>query len=316
MVNNLVYTILFIVYLFHNANSQTISARAFTDKLEYQVGDYINYSIEISHNEDLKVSKPTLAEFAKDIDVIRNEEPVIEEIQGIKKIIYRFIISKYDSADVTIPPIPVTYQLGSDTTSMEVLTNHVQFIVRTLPVVTSAEIKDVKPPIVIPMGLLIILLILIAILIAIVVALYLYRRNQKKKQKKIERKRVYIIPPHVKALSELHILEDKKLWQQGLVKEYHTSITEIIRHYFEDRFKILAIESSTTEIMEQLTRVVLPENICRTVNDFLNNADLVKFAKYKPLPVVNEDMMKQAVDIVENTVPVKLENSTREKVNV
>jgi len=150
----------------------------------------------------------------------------------------------------------------------------------------------------------------------IILALYLYRRHKKKKQKKGERKRVYIIPPHVKALTELHALEEKKLWQQGLIKEYHSSITEIIRRYFEDRFKILALESSTTEILEQLTRVVLPENIYRTINDFLNNADLVKFAKYKPLPVVNEEMMKQAVDVVENTVPVKFENSSREKVNV
>jgi len=206
--------------------------------------------------------------------------------------------------------------MGKDTTSLTVETNSVQFIVRTLPVNTQLEIKDVKPPIVIPMALLTILLIMLAILLLILLALYLYRRNQKKKRKRVERKRVYVIPPHVKALTELHALEDKKLWQQGFIKEYHSGITEIIRRYFEDRFKILALESSTTEIMDQLTRVVLPENIYRTVSDFLNNADLVKFAKYKPLPSVNEEMMKQAVDIVENTVPVKFENSNREKVNV
>ena len=316
MVKYLVLSILIIVLSFGSSNSQTISARAFSDKSEYQVGDYINYTIEISHNYDLRVLKPALGELAKDIDVIKTDDPIVEETQGIKKIIYRFIVSKYDSADVTIPPIPILYQMGKDTTSLTVETNSVQFLVRTLPVNTQLEIKDVKPPIVIPMELLTILLILLAILLLILLALYLYRRNQKKKRKRVERKRVYVIPPHVKALTELHALEDKKLWQQGFIKEYHSGITEIIRRYFEDRFKILALESSTTEIMDQLTRVVLPENIYRTVSDFLNNADLVKFAKYKPLPSVNEEMMKQAVDIVENTVPVKFENSNREKVNV
>ncbi len=296
--------------------SQTISAHAFTDKSNYEVGDYINYTIEISHNYDLKVPKPPLAEIAKGIEVINSDEPVVEEYQGVKKIIYRFIVAKYDSADATVPPIPVTYKMGNDTTSYEVLTNPVQFVVRTLPVVTSAEIKDIKAPIVISMDLLTILLILLAVLLLILLALYLYRRNQKKKKKKAARKRVYVIPPHVKALSELHALEDKKLWQQGLVKEYHSSITEIIRRYFEDRFKILALESSTTEIMEQLTRVILPQDIFKKVSDFLNNADLVKFAKYKPLPAVNEEMMGQAIDIVENTVPVKFENSHKEKANV
>ena len=316
MVKYLILSILIIVLSFGSSNSQTISARAFSDKSEYQVGDYINYTIEISHNYDLRVLKPALGELAKDIDVIKTDDPIVEETQGVKKIIYRFIVSKYDSADVTIPPIPILYQMGKDTTSLTVETNSVQFLVRTLPVNTQLEIKDVKPPIVIPMALLTILLIMLAILLLILLALYLYRRNQKKKRKRVERKRVYVIPPHVKALTELHALEDKKLWQQGFIKEYHSGITEIIRRYFEDRFKILALESSTTEIMDQLTRVVLPENIYRTVSDFLNNADLVKFAKYKPLPSVNEEMMKQAVDIVENTVPVKFENSNREKVNV
>ena len=68
--------------------------------------------------------------------------------------------------------------------------------------------------------------------------------------------------------------------------------------------------------MDQLTRVVLPDNIYQTVGQFLSNADLVKFAKYKPMPVVNEEMMKQAVNIVENTVPVQFENSNKEKASV
>jgi hypothetical protein len=37
--------------------------------------------------------------------------------------------------------------------------------------------------------------------------------------------------------------------------------------------------------------------------NFLTNADLVKFAKFSPLSSVNEEMMKQAVDIVEKTKP-------------
>ncbi len=311
------YIIIYLIFFSYcSLYSQTISARASADKSNYEVGDYINYTIEISHNQNLTVFKPPLAEVAKEIEVIISDEPVVEELQGVKKIIYRFIIAKYDSADVIVPPIPVTYKMGNDTTSYEVLTNAVQFSVRTLPVVTSAEIKDIKPPIVMSMDLLTILLILLAVLLLILLALYLYKRNQKKKKKKAARKRVYIIPPHVKALSELHALEDKKLWQQGLIKEYHSSITEIIRRYFEDRFKILALESSTTEIMEQLTRVILPQDIFKKVSDFLNNADLVKFAKYKPLPAVNEEMMGQAIDIVENTVPVKFENSHKEKANV
>jgi hypothetical protein len=55
--------------------------------------------------------------------------------------------------------------------------------------------------------------------------------------------------------------------------------------------------------MQQLKRVPSAENILNITNEFLNNADLVKFAKFIPLHSVNEVMMKQAKDIVNSTIP-------------
>jgi hypothetical protein len=55
--------------------------------------------------------------------------------------------------------------------------------------------------------------------------------------------------------------------------------------------------------MQQLRKVPGAENILNITNEFLNNADLVKFAKFIPLPSVNEEMMKQAREIVNNTIP-------------
>lgn len=312
-----IYLIALVVLgVFYNINSQDISSRAYTDKTDYEIGDYIFYAIEVSHSQNLRVFKPVLSNYLKNVEVLKSEEPLVTESKGKKQIIYKYIISVYDSADVVIPPIPITFQTGRDTTSFYVSTNAVQFSVRSLKINTTEEIKDVKPPITIPMDLLVIVIIIAAVLIAALLSFYYYKKNQKKKQKQLTRKRIYIIPPHVKALTELHSLEEQKLWQQGLVKEYHSKITEIIRRYFEDRFHILALESSTSEIMEQLTRVVLPEKIYNTVGDFLNNADLVKFAKFQPLPSINEEMMRQAINIVENTIPLQTESVNKEKVNV
>ena len=316
MVKKFVFTILIIFFSVSSFYTQTITAEAFTDKTEYQVGDYIYYTIEVPHDANLSVNQPELEKYSNEIDVIRAEAPVVEDVNGSKKIVYRFIVSKYDSGDVSIPAIPIIYHFGKDTTSFITSTNPIQILVRTLPVNTQTEIKDVKPPIVISMDVLTLILILLGLIILILIALYFYRKNQKKKKKKVLRKKVFVVPAHVKALTALNNLAEKKLWQQGFVKEYHSSITEILRRYFEERFKILALESSTTEIMQQLTRVVLQDNIYQTVKEFLDNADLVKFAKYQPLPNVNEEMMKQAVDIVENTVPLSLENQKKEKVNV
>ncbi|MCH7723804.1 MAG: hypothetical protein IIC76_10825 [Bacteroidetes bacterium] len=63
------------------------------------------------------------------------------------------------------------------------------------------------------------------------------------------------------------------------------------------------MELTTTESMLQLSSIKEAENISDLTFNFLTNADLVKFAKFKPLESVNNEMMTQANDIVQNTIP-------------
>ena len=68
--------------------------------------------------------------------------------------------------------------------------------------------------------------------------------------------------------------------------------------------------------MQQLHKVSAAEKILEETNQFLNNADLVKFAKFNPLPSVNDEMMKQAKDIVTKTIPKEPEKVAEEVQNV
>ena len=99
-------------------------------------------------------------------------------------------------------------------------------------------------------------------------------------------------------------------------KEYHSNITGIVRNYFEERFKLPALELTTTEQMQQLKKVSAAEIIFEETNKFLNNADLVKFAKFIPIASVNEEMMKQAKEIVNKTIPTEIEKVEEELQNV
>ena len=110
------------------------------------------------------------------------------------------------------------------------------------------------------------------------------------------------LPSYITALNNLHQLEEEKLWQKGRVKEYHSRITEIIRKYFEDRFYLPALELTTTEALNRLRNRHDTNEILKTTEEFLNNADLVKFAKYNPVPDLNNEIMKQAYEIVEKTI--------------
>jgi hypothetical protein len=142
--------------------------------------------------------------------------------------------------------------------------------------------------------------------IAVVIILasyFLYKRYKKKKAEQPVKQEIIKVPAYIRALQSLEELERQKLWQQGRVKDYHSDITGIIRNYFEERFKLPALELTTRESLDRLKLVRDAKQILEQTDKFLNNADLVKFAKFVPIASVNEEMMSQAKEIVNNTIP-------------
>lgn len=306
-----------LIFLFvSELSAQSVSALASVDSSNYLVGDYINYTIEVRSDKKIQIITPLIRDSLKNVEVIKEFEPVLKEEKNINSTIFAFTISYYDSASVTIPPVAIRYKVSGDNAEKVVLSNPVTFTVRTVPVQPQAEIKDVKEPLLIPLDWRFILLIALLVLIISALSFYFYRRYKQKKLEQPVKKKIIRIPAHVRALNALDELETQQLWQKGKVKEYHSIITGIIRGYFEERFKLPALELTTSEQMEQLRRVSSAKNILEETEQFLNNADLVKFAKFIPMPSVNEEMMKQARKIVEDTIPKEPELAEAEVENV
>ena len=292
---------------------QSITARASVDSTDYLVGDFIHYSLEVKYFKDLLVTLPFIRDSLKHLEIIKESEPVITEDEIYKTAIYNFTLSYYDSADISIQPIAVKFKLSENDSIRTILSNPVSFTVHTVEVDLQAEIKDIKSPLTIPLDWKFIALIVLFSLAVIVALYFLYRRYKKKKSEQPVEKKIYKIPAYIKALQSLENLEKQQLWQQGKVKDYHSDITGIIRNYFEERFKLPALELTTRESIERLKRVRDGSHILETTDKFLNNADLVKFAKFNPMASVNEEMMIQAKEIVNHTIP-KVPEAVEEKV--
>jgi len=307
MVNILKTYFIIALLLFSKISAQSISALASVDSRNYLVGDYITYTLEVRSDKNIQIVSPFIRDSLKKVEIIRELVPVISEDNEVKSTTFGFIISYYDSASVNISPIAVRYKNPGESEEKVILSNPVTFTVNKVVVQQQADIKDVKDPIVIPLDWKFILLIALIGLILFAAAFYFYRRYKKKKAEQPVKKKIIRILAHTRALTALDTLEREQLWQKGRVKEYHSNITGIIRGYFEERFKLPALELTTTEQIQQLEKVSTSENILVETNQFLNNADLVKFAKFIPLPSVNEEMMKQAKDIVNKTIPKESE---------
>jgi replicative DNA helicase len=155
----------------------------------------------------------------------------------------------------------------------------------------------------------------IAILL-LIIGYFIYRKyfkNKPEPQIKIKEEKIL---SHQLALRKLDELEREELWQKGFVKEYHSRITEIIREYFEKQFGLPALELTTTESLNLLSKHPQGIKVLDITSQFLNNADLVKFAKFVPLENVNREMMQQARNIVKKTISVQKENEAIEVANV
>ena len=86
-------------------------------------------------------------------------------------------------------------------------------------------------------------------------------------------------------------------------------LSDIIREYLEERFSLPATRQTTDEFMATLGNYRLPLSVVQRQNlrDFLNSADLVKFAKAAPDPVLLENAVNKADELVVSTEPAENE---------
>jgi hypothetical protein len=181
--------------------------------------------------------------------------------------------------------------------------------VQTIPVDTALAIKDIKEPLSAPLTLREILpFIIIALIIfgLFVSGFFIIRhfRNRKKAKKPFQKEKPKL-PAHVIALQDLDKLWNKKLCQSGHVKQHYSELTDIVRTYMENRWDINAMEMVSSEIIEALEPLHLSTEVIKKLEQTLNLADMVKFAKENPLPDENNASYHNIVDFVQMTKEVK-----------
>lgn len=304
-----------LVSIISSSYCQEVKVTASVDTSRIFIGDQVHYSITIDQPSGIKLTVPVLKDtLLKNIDILAG--PVIDS-SGIKdgrfKIIQKYLISSFDSGFYQIPPVYAELKnesglkrFYSDYTQLEVMR------VKIAPADTALKIFDIIKPYRAPVTLNEILpwVLLVAILGVIIWFAIRYIRKLKLTKKGIE-----IVsdpdPAHIIAFRELEKLKEEQLWQKGEIKNYYTKLTEILRQYLENRFKVFSLELTTSETLEALIKSGFKKdtsyNLLKTI---LTGADLVKFAKHKPEPMENESHFQSSWDFV---LATKLEETIPEK---
>jgi len=285
--------------------SQEVSVTAGVDSTHITMGDWLNLTVQVKHADSVNILWSPLKDSLGVFEIVRLDTlPRVEEggsiIEGRK-----ITLSAYDSGSFVIPPIPLAYVRANDTTQRYVQTDPQKIQVASVEVDTAKAIKDIKPPLSVPLTWKEIALYagIVLAVAALVYGGYYYYRKRKKKAGEIAEEEAPKIPPHILAMTRLRELKEKRIWEQGNQKEFYSEATEIVRQYFEGRYGIMALELTSDEVFAELRRFTLEKDVAKLIEAFFINADLVKFAKYTPVPSENEAVIPQAQEIVERTKP-------------
>ena len=306
----------------YNSFSQEITVRSTIDTNKILIGDQIILTLQAKtpHHFGEGLHFPVFYDtIISAIEIIdkTNIDTTIDKNQNLI-LKQNYLITSFDSGAYIIPPFIFTYMLDSIEDTIK--TSPLLLEVYTVEVDTSQAIKDIKEPYKAPLTLKEFLnkyypYILGSIFLIAIILFVIYYLKKRKKHEPILKITKPKEPAHIIALRELDKLKREKLWQQNKVKKYHTRLTEIIRTYIENRFQIMALEQTSYEILQSFTHSGLVNNQSYEIlSQMLTLADLVKFAKEKPLPDENEFSLKNAYLFVNNTkAEIKKEDTMESK---
>jgi hypothetical protein len=112
-------------------------------------------------------------------------------------------------------------------------------------------------------------------------------------------------PPWEVALEELFDVRVAQLVEQGRFAEHFDRVSDAVRRYLGARYGFDGLETTTREAMVALRRISPFIGVLPDIESFLQNADLVKFAKLAPTEPECHSVLGQAEDIVRRTMPVE-----------
>jgi hypothetical protein len=279
------------------------------DVKKNKIGAQFNLTYKTNVDTAAKVVFPTLKNFGK-MEVIRSY--VIDTIKHGARydLIKKYGVTQFDSGKYVIP-------------SLKVLINNKVFVTDSILVEVSdvkvdtlkQKLFDIKPIAESEYQLSNFWRYLLIILLIFGLGALTYWLIKKYRKKQIEEVEE-LKSPIERATILLKNLEKKELWQKGAVKEYYSELTDIARNYIEEAIEIPAMESTTSELIVALRAASIKKKMTVSVETLenlervLKQADLVKFAKSRPLDFeIAEDKNKieKAILTLDKSMPIEVE---------
>ena len=299
------------------SSKRSVSVSAGVDKARATIGEEINYKITVDFPENVEVFFPETQDkigglTVKDFAVSDNKS---DEGRITRELSY--VLETYKASSYIIPAFDIRYKekLKPEAEVEVAKTPEIFVEVVTVLDADASDVRGIKPPVSLDkryLKLYIIIAIVIGVLILVAVVLhYIYHRKQRETESVPEP-----LSAHQIAYNDLESLRAMDLVSKGQIKEYYYRLSNIVRHYIENRFKLMAPDRTTEEFLVEMTVTGKLTGVHKElVGNFLEHCDMVKFAAYGPDSREIENSFNSAKKLVDETREILLEEVDNTGVN-
>ena len=274
--------------------------KAEIDTTNIRIGEQFQLKISVDETQNVIIPKIQL----KGLEVIDSTR--IDTIKN--SLIRRYILTGFDSGAFYIPQQQIFVK------NQAFLTDSLLINIATIAIDTTKlkkfPIKSIKKEPYTFDDFRIYIYLILAILA--IIGFWIYWFVIKKRKETEDAPTYRTLPPFEEAILRLNELDEKLLWQNNKIKEYYSELTEIVRGYIERELKVPALENTTDEVLamikdfKNLDSIETSKETIKKLKDLLQEADLVKFAKSKPLAIEIEDDRRDAEFIIGHLKPKQI----------
>lgn len=317
------YRFIFLLMLFVSVgihtHAQKTSLRATVEPSQIMIGQQAAVSLQIITPKERKIQLPLYKDqMIPGVEVLNILKPDTTIENNVMTLNVKYIITSFDSTLYFIDSIPIfdgqdtlySNSFGLKVISPELSDSTLQYLEKIKTGQTDSinfdqlQLHDIKPIQKVPFSFLDFISLLwipfIGLLLLLLVAAIIFFVLRKKK------KGYFFTPPivrpaHERAVEALSKVKQEKLWQQGRIKEFYTQVTDILRQYIWERYRINALEMTSGEILNEIRKKNDTDSVFDNLKQILSTSDLVKFAKYTPFTDENDLTIMNAFLFVNQT---------------
>jgi hypothetical protein len=274
------------------------------------IGDLLTLDVIVAYPRDHAINLPNGLDFTP-LELVSIEPGPVESTGTGLRQRFSITLQYFEVGEATVPSFPVTWIDPDDQVHTYAVAPHA-FVVESL----LANEADPQPQGSDPMisleyanvrlaEIIVSVIAGLAAAVMLIAGVLVLRRRARP---------VYVpppTPPHERALAELDALarEREALITAGAYQDYYLRLTEIAKRYLGARFGFEALDRTTEEIQDLLGRghVKVEPLDPKVVITFLQDCDLVKFARLAPPEEETRDALQLVREMVERTKTVPAE---------